>query len=244
MSNNKKNVNIMDIPFINSTKERFLNHQIRPHLEKQKKCFIVTANPEIVMETRKNKAYKEIVQTADFVVPDGVGIILAAKYKKQALQERIAGFDLMKDMLKMADDTAAKCFFLGSSEETNKEAVENITNSYPQLKVVGRHHGYFGLDDASISSLVEEAKPDFIFVALGYPKQEMWINNNIHKFKKGIFMGVGGSLDVLAGQVKRAPKFWIRLNLEWFYRMIRQPSRWKRILPVFKFMWLIYTRRD
>lgn len=242
MANNER-VQIMDIPFVNNTKDLFIEKEIKEHVQLQKKCFIVTANPEIVMETRRNKTYKAIVQSADYVVPDGVGIILAAKHRKNPLKERIAGFDLMKDMLDLANESGAKCFFLGASEEVNEEAVKNICKDFPKLKVAGRYHGYFDINDPAITELVLKSEPDFIFVALGFPKQEEWIHKNYHLFSKGIFMGVGGSLDVFAGKVKRAPDFWIKLNLEWLYRIIKQPVRWKRVLPIFKFMWLVYTKR-
>ncbi|MEI3607592.1 WecB/TagA/CpsF family glycosyltransferase [Pseudogracilibacillus sp. SE30717A] len=242
MANNER-VQIMDIPFVNNTKDLFIEKEIKEHVQLQKKCFIVTANPEIVMETRRNKTYKAIVQSADYVVPDGVGIILAAKHRKNPLKERIAGFDLMKDMLDLANESGAKCFFLGASEEVNEEAVKNICTDFPKLKVAGRYHGYFDINDPAITELVLKSEPDFIFVALGFPKQEEWIHKNYHLFSKGIFMGVGGSLDVFAGKVKRAPDFWIKLNLEWLYRIIKQPVRWKRVLPIFKFMWLVYTKR-
>lgn len=234
----------MDIPFVNSTKDLFIEEEIKERLHVNEKTFIVTANPEIVMETRRNKKYKSIVQSADYVVPDGIGVILAAKHKREPLKERIAGFDVMKDMLQLANESGASCFFLGSSEEANAEAVKNIRKQYPGLKVAGCHHGYFDLNDQAIGELVQKAEPDFIFVALGFPKQEEWIEQNYYRFSKGIFMGVGGSLDVFAGKVKRAPDFWIKLNVEWLYRIVKQPFRWKRILPVFKFMWLVYTRRD
>lgn len=244
MEKNNEKVEIMDISFVNNSKYNFLHKQVKAHFISNEKCFIVTANPEIVMETRRNNTYKKIVQSADFVVPDGIGIILAAKHKKQPLIERIAGFDLMKDMLEFANESEAKCFFLGASEEVNKEAVSNIKRQYPGIKVTGRHHGFFDKSDAAIVNLVKDGEPDFIFVALGFPKQEEWIYENLPAFSKGIFMGVGGSLDVFAGKVKRAPDFWIKLNLEWLYRIIKQPFRWKRMLPIVKFMWLIYTKRD
>lgn len=244
VSKNSEKVEIMEIPFVNNTKDNFLHKQVKPYFTSNEKCFIVTANPEIVMETRKNKAYKNIVQSADFIVPDGIGIILAAKYKKEPLKERIAGFDLMKDMLELANEFGAKCFFLGTSKEANQEAVKNIKQAYPRIKVAGSHHGYFEMSDPSIVEIVKEAEADFNFVALGFPKQEEWIYENLQAFSKGIFMGVGGSLDVFAGKVKRAPDFWIKLNLEWLYRILKQPFRWKRILPVFKFMWLVFTKQD
>lgn len=234
----------MDIPFVNSTQSEFINQEIIPCLDEYKKCFIVTANPEIVMETRRNKEYKKIVQSADHVVPDGIGILLAAKRIKQPLKERIAGFDLMRDLLTIANERGAKCFFLGASEEVNELVVKKVSKQYPNIEIVGRHHGYFKMDDESIVNIVKEKEPDFVFVALGYPKQEKWIYENLSQFNKGVFMGVGGSFDVLAGKVKRAPEIWIKLNLEWLYRILKQPFRLKRIFPVFKFIFLIYTKRE
>lgn len=240
----KNEVSIMDIPFVNATRSAFIEQKIRPMLESEEKCFIVTANPEIVMETRRNPEYKKIVQSANFVVPDGVGILLAAKRKKEPLLERIAGFDLMQDLLQLADENRAKCFFLGASEEVNKLVVEKIRHQFPNIKIAGRHHGYFDLGDLRVVEKVKDSDPDFVFVALGYPKQERWIHENLHHFTKGIFMGVGGSFDVIAGKVKRAPDIWIKWNLEWLYRIIQQPFRIKRILPVFKFLFLIYLKRE
>lgn len=236
-------VAIMDIPFENTTMDDMITHRIPQYLNEKKKCFIVTANPEIVMATRKDPHYKEIVKSADFVLPDGVGIIYAAKRKKQPLQERIAGFDLMQQLLNLANEQGLKCFFLGSSEEVNRAAVDHIIDLYPNIKVAGRHHGYFDLDDDVVKELVKETEPDFTFVALGFPKQEQWIAKFYHEFNQGVFIGVGGSLDVLSGTVKRAPQFWIKLNLEWLYRILKQPFRIKRILPVFKFIWLSFIRK-
>jgi len=149
----------------------------------------------------------------------------------------------MKNMLALAEEQGARCFFLGASEEVNQKAVNNIMDMHPNIKVAGRHHGYFDLDDTAVKKIVSEAKPDFIFVALGFPKQEQWISKYYDYFDKGIFIGVGGSLDGLAGTVKRAPDFWIKLNLEWLYRILKQPFRFKRILPVFNFMWLALLRK-
>lgn len=238
MSNKERVVTIMDIPFINCTQSYFLHHKIVPKLEKKEKCFIVTANPEIVMETERNPAYKKIVQSADYVVADGVGILLAAKIKKDPIEERIAGFDLMNEMLQVANKEAARCFFLGATAEVNEQAVKKISQTYPDIHIVGHRHGYFDIQDESVVEQVKQGNPDFIFVALGFPKQEEWISRYLPQFSQGIFMGVGGSFDVFAGNVKRAPNIWIKLNLEWLYRLLKQPFRWKRMIPIFKFLLL------
>lgn len=228
----------MEIPFVNKTYEQFIEniqYDVKSGIKKQ----IVTANPEIVMATREDVAYKQIVQNADYVVPDGIGVVLAAKLKRQALQERIAGFDVMTGMLEMANEAGLSCFFLGAKEEINDRAVEEIISRYPNLHVAGQHHGYIEVDDQKVKNLVVESGADFIFVALGFPKQEKFIASTMPDCDKGIFIGVGGSFDVFAGNVKRAPAFWIKWNLEWLYRLLKQPFRWKRMLPIVKFLGLV-----
>lgn len=238
MSQNTQKVIIADIPFVNSTKNAFLKEHIVPSINKGQKCFIVTANPEIVMQAVEDASFKQVLHDADFVVPDGIGVLLAAKWKKQPLQERIAGSDLMNDMLEVANEEQASCYFLGADEETNEQAVKNIRKLYPTIQVAGRHHGYFDIGDQDVLADVVEAAPDFVFVALGSPKQENWIRQSLESFSKGVFMGVGGCLDIYAGNVKRAPNFWIKLNIEWLYRLLQQPFRWKRMLPIIRFLFL------
>lgn len=244
MSEIKKSVTIMDIPFVNATKSDFLQFALFPHLYRKEKCFVVTANPEIVMKTREDEEYKQIVQSADYVVPDGTGILIAAKYKKQPLQERIPGYDLMLDLLAHAESEGLTCYFLGATDGVNKQAVQEAVKRFPQLQVAGSHHGFFELEDEEVAHQVKQADPDIIFAALGLPKQEQWIAKYKDTFNKGLFMGIGGSLDVLAGEVKRAPDAWIKLNLEWFYRLLQQPLRWKRMIKVFEFMARVIFKKE
>lgn len=236
-------IKIMDIPFVDSTKEAFLKRQVIPKIDANDKCFIVTANPEIVMETVENPAYKKVVQAADYVVPDGIGVVIASRMYGKPLTERIAGVELMEDLLEYANEKGLSCYFLGGKAETNQLAVENITRKYPQLVVAGSHHGYFDLDDENVTAEVVSSEPDIVFAALGFPKQEFWIGENINSFSKGVFIGVGGSIDIFAGTVNRAPDFWIKLNLEWFYRLLKQPLRWKRMLKVFEFLFYAVRRK-
>ena len=243
MLHNQSNVTILDIHFTNTTMHQFLENVVKPSYEANKKHFIVTANPEIIMRARDDKAYKQTLMEADDVVPDGIGVIYAAKFKKQPLQERIAGFDLMEQMLLLADNQAASCYFLGATEEVNAEAVQEIQALYPNIQTAGRHHGYIDIEDDEVVQEIEKAQPDFVFVALGYPKQEMWIHQHLPRFSKGIFMGIGGCLDVYAGNVKRAPQIWINLHMEWLYRIVKQPARWKRMLPLVSFMWLAFWKK-
>lgn len=237
-------VRIMGIDFLNVTRKDFLKSQISPLLMNGQKGFIVTANPEIVMRAREDKRYMEAVQSADYVVPDGAGILMAAKFMKQPLKERVAGYDLMLDILEFANEHELSCYFIGAKEETNKKAVTNVKRQFPELTIAGRHHGYFELDDLSIVEKARSSGADIVLVAMGLPRQELWIAKHINQFQKGVFMGVGGSIDTLAGEAKRAPEFWIKLNLEWLYRLVRQPFRWKRILKVFEFMLRVIMRKS
>lgn len=229
-------VTIMEIDFINTTKVDFLQNHLSPRLIQQKKSFIVTANPEIVMKTREDADYKGIVQSADYVTPDGIGILMAAKYLKQPMHERISGYDLMLDLLDFAETEGLSYYFLGAEDNINKKAIMNIEKQYPNLTIAGNHHGFFDIDDVNVVEGVLETNPDIVFVALGLPRQEQWIANSMDRFNKGLFIGVGGSFDVIAGEVKRAPDKWIKLNLEWLYRLLQQPFRSKRILKIFEFM--------
>lgn len=237
-----KTVSIMDITFLNITRKSLLESHLYPNLKKQKKKFVVTANPEIVMKAREDPTYKKIIQSADYIVPDGAGIILASKFMKQPLQERIPGYDLMVDLLTFANEKQLSCYFLGAKRDVNDQMIINVKKKFPHLKIAGHQHGFF-TDEEEIFQVVQKSNPDIILVALGFPRQEEWITKYMPYFSKGIFIGVGGSFDVLSGKVKRAPDIWIKYNLEWFYRMLQQPFRIKRIFKVFEFMLRVLLNR-
>ncbi|MEH6907835.1 WecB/TagA/CpsF family glycosyltransferase [Neobacillus drentensis] len=232
-------VKILGIDFVN----KGFHDVVEIHLSSIKndhKSFIVTANPEIVMYAQEHPDYKKIIQSADMVVPDGYGIILASKILNTPIIERVAGYDLMVRLLEYGNENQLKIYLLGGREETNQKAVANISSQYPNVQIVGSHHGFFDWEKNTITAEIKETKPDIIFVALGFPKQEQWIARNLDQFSKGIFMGVGGSIDVLAGEVQRAPRIWQEMNLEWFYRLITQPSRWRRMLAIPQFLMQIF----
>jgi len=216
------------------------NHRIK----EEKKTFVVTGNPEIVVLANEDPQYMEAIKKADFIVPDGIGIIKASHILKRPLKERVAGFDLMRELLKLAEKEQYTVYLLGAKDETLNKAVRNIKHAFPQIQIVGWHHGYFDLSDESIVHQVLQSDADLIFVGTGFPKQEFWIEQHLGKFRKGFFMGVGGSFDVWAGDVKRAPQFWIDHNLEWLYRLIQQPSRIKRMFALPKFLFWILREKE
>lgn len=232
-------VNILGIDFVNKSFEQVIEILITS-INSNHKSFIVTANPEIVMYAQEHSDYKNTIQSADMVVPDGYGIILASKILSTPIIERVAGYDLMVRLLGLGNEKNLKIYLLGGREETNQKAVTNISRQFPDIQIVGSHHGFFDWDNNTITDEIKAASPDLIFVALGFPRQEKWIANNLTQFSKGLFMGVGGSIDVLAGEVQRAPQIWQKLNLEWFYRLISQPSRWRRMLAIPRFLIRIF----
>jgi N-acetylglucosaminyldiphosphoundecaprenol N-acetyl-beta-D-mannosaminyltransferase len=233
MEDNK--IELMDIPFLNKSKESFLNECLVPDLLAEQKRFVVTANPEFMMETKKNSEFKQALISADYVIADGIGIIYASKLLGTPIETRVPGFEVMQELLSIAQEKQLSCYFLGASERTIEKTVDNILLDYPQLHIAGYHHGYIDSNDEEVVNDVKNAEPDLVFVAMGFPKQEQWISTYLPLFKKGIFMGVGGSFDIFAGNTKRAPAIWQKLNIEWLYRLIKEPTRWRRMmqLPLF-----------
>ena len=227
-------INVLGVEFNNATKQQFVDI-FEERIINQEKTFVVTANPEIVMHANKDSNYMNTLQQADFIIPDGIGVVFGSKILKRPITERVAGFDLMVDLLKVANKQKLRVFFLGAKEEVVGQAVQNVEKDYPDLVIAGYHHGFFKQNDRKIVEMVKGSNADLVFVALGFPRQENWIIHHLSEFDKGYFMGVGGSFDVLAGTVKRAPKIWIKLNLEWLYRLLKQPQRLKRMafLPLF-----------
>ena len=229
-------VKVLGIDFIKATNDEFIQALIKDS-KQQKNRFIVTANPEIVLTARNNQTYFDTLQTADYITADGIGIIKGAKILGTPLPERVTGYDTMLKLLDFANHHHKKVFMVGGKPEVIKLAQAKIKANYPNIDLVGAFDGYFK-DDQAITAAIQASQPDFVFAALGFPKQEFFIAKNRH-LAPAIWMGVGGSFDVLAGTVKRAPNFWIKLNLEWFYRLLKEPTRFKRMLALPKYLQLV-----
>ncbi|PXW92024.1 N-acetylglucosaminyldiphosphoundecaprenol N-acetyl-beta-D-mannosaminyltransferase [Streptohalobacillus salinus] len=238
----KNYVELLNVKVNVATKKSVLKDLIDASMKSEKK-FIVTANPEILMNAYEDSKYGSAIKKADYIVADGIGVVLASKMNRTSLPERIPGYDLMIELLNSINFHGQSCYFLGASESVNSRLIKVIKNKYPDIKIAGHSDGYFSINDEKVLKSVLVSKPDFIFVALGMPKQEEWIARHFELFDKGIFMGVGGSFDVLAGEVNRAPKLWIRLNLEWLYRIIQDPVRLKRLPQVLKFLFYSIVKR-
>lgn len=239
---NSNYIEILKLYFIPSTFDEMVK-KLTNRILKQQKTFVVTANPEIVMHANKHDNYMEAIKGADYIVPDGYGIILASRILNHPIPERVTGYDLTIRLLELADENKWKVYLLGGREEVNAAAAANIEIRYPHLQLVGRHHGFFDLEEERIPGDIKKLQPDIVLVALGVPRQELWTARHINQFSHGIFMGVGGSIDVLAGTVKRAPKIWQALRVEWLYRLFKQPSRWKRMLALPEFVFEVFKMK-
>lgn len=198
------------------------------NLKNNKKTFVVTANPETFMISEKNEDVRKMLLDKETVmVPDGIGVLKAGKKIGYNIEERITGIDIANELLKFGNEQKKSIYLFGSKQEVIDSMKIVIKEQYPNLKLVGTSNGYVTDKDKVFDEIVK-LEPDIVLVALGIPLQEMLIYKHLNRFKKGIFVGVGGSFDVMSGMKKRAPKIFIKLNLEWLYRIMREPKRLKR----------------
>lgn len=241
MEQNK--VSVLGVSFDNKTKETLLK-ELMDRVKQHKKTFVVTANPEIVMYARKDSSYMSLIREADYVIADGIGIIKGSELLGTPIIERVAGYDLMISLLEEANKQKSRIYLLGAKEEVLQATIKKVKDSYPMVSIVGSRNGYFDFSDTAIINSVQETKPDMVFVAIGYPRQEQWIHQYMKTADKGLLMGVGGSFDVLSGKSKRAPDFFLRLNIEWLYRLIKQPYRLKRMMALPKFLYEVKHQKN
>ena len=196
--------------------------------------YVVTPNPEIVWLARKQPKLMEALNQADLVIPDGIGIVYAAQILGKPLPARVPGIELAAGLLKRMAQSGETVYLLGAKPGVAERAAEKLCKQYPGLNIVGTGDGYFR-EDQPVIDRINSCRPQLLFVCLGFPRQELWMAEHRDQINAGLMLGLGGSLDVFAGDVKRAPEKWRRMNLEWFYRLIHQPSRIGRMLklPVF-----------
>lgn len=199
-------------------------------LTTNKKKFIITVNPEIIMKSYKNIEIKEmLLNDNNILVPDGISIIKKSKQYNINIKERITGVDISSKTLEICNKNKKSIYLFGSKKEVLDKLIININQKYPNINIVGFSDGYVEDKDKIMQEIIF-LSPDLILIALGVPNQELLINKYIEKAKKGVFIGVGGTFDVLSGCKKRAPKLFIKLNLEWLYRIICEPTRLKRFI--------------
>lgn len=209
----------------------------------KEQCVVFTPNAEIVQMAVEDENFKALVNSADLIVPDGAGVILASKILKKPLKSKVAGVELSENLVKMSGDVGMKFYFYGSSPDAEngksvaETAREKLLEKYPDAQIVGTSHGFVKPDEThALIEKINQSGADVLFVCLGVPRQEKWIAENRHRLSPKLILGLGGSLDVFAGCVRRAPKIFIKLNLEWLYRLLLQPSRIGRMMKLPKFI--------
>lgn len=197
---------------------------------------ICTPNPEIVMEAQNDTGLMEILKASDMVLPDGIGVVWASKYSKIRLTERVAGYDFTQKLFDAIKNTDYSVYFFGGEPGVAAAAAKKMTRKYDGLKIAGVRNGYFNTEEEKkITAEIKAAAPSILLVGLGAPKQEKWIYNNMALTGAKLYIGVGGSFDVMSGKTKRAPALFQKLGLEWFYRLIMQPTRLIRMMRLPKF---------
>lgn len=204
-------------------------------IRERKPEFIVAINPEKIMKSLEDEKLKDLLNSACINLPDGVGILIASKLKGGRVKYRVTGIDLMLNICGRASNSGYRVYLLGALPGTADKAAEKLKEKYPGIIISGTHDGYFEGTEESLISEIASSNSDVLFVALGSPKQEYWIKNNMDKLNVPLLMGVGGSYDVICGNIERAPAWMRQLGLEWLFRLIKEPWRIKRmaVLPVF-----------
>ena len=186
--------------------------------------YAVTPNPEFLLAAEKDASFRKILNEADLTLPDGIGVIYAARILGRPLQGRVTGIDFAGDLLARLNETGGRLYLLGAKPGVAQRAGENIQAQYPNLVLCGTHDGYFQ-DNAAVAGEIAQAGPDLLFVCLGAPKQEKWMVQWGPTTRAHLAIGLGGVLDVYSGQVERAPEIFQKLGLEWAYRLMKEPSR-------------------
>ncbi|MCL5435309.1 MAG: WecB/TagA/CpsF family glycosyltransferase [Patescibacteria group bacterium] len=202
----------------------------------EKKYYIVTLNPEILVIADSDPNYKKVLNGAKLALPDGIGVMMAAKLLGKPLKERIHGVDLMENLCRGVSKQPITVGFLGAGPHVAELTAECLREKYPGLKVVFTGQEWDG--KSKIKN--QKSKIDILFVAFGSPKQEIWIAENLERLPVKVAIGVGGAFDFVSGKVRRAPVFVRKLGLEWLFRLILQPWRIKRQLRLIKFIYLVF----
>ncbi|MBC7959089.1 MAG: WecB/TagA/CpsF family glycosyltransferase [Vallitaleaceae bacterium] len=239
----RKRTNILDVFFDAITIEGATNNVLN-FLKGPGQYAVYTANPEFVMEAQKNKVFRDILNSGDLVVADGIGVVLGSKIIKKSLPERVAGYDLVQNIFSSIKSTPMTVYFFGAAPNIASIAASRMMEKHAGLKIIGTHNGYFdSAEEAKIIDEINNLKPDLLLIGLGAPRQEKWWTQHRDHLNVNVCICVGGSFDVMSGTVKRAPKLFIKLGLEWFHRLITQPSRFKRMMKLPLFLVQVFKTR-
>lgn len=227
-------IDVMGVAFDNLTKEEFVACA-EEIIRTGGKGYCVTPNAEIVYEAVRDNSFRELLNDACLVLPDGAGVVLGAKILGTPIREKVAGIEFGDAICGLLAKTGGSAYLLGSKPGVAEAAAEKLKEKHPGLTICGTADGYFK-DETAVVAKINEAKPDVLFVCLGAPKQEKFMKNHFEELNVHLMLGLGGSLDGYAGIAKRAPQWMINLSLEWLYRLIKEPKRLGRMMRLPKFV--------
>ncbi len=243
MLKNSRRIKILDVPLDCVDMEKALDY-VKSMLVGESAHSIIALNPEKVIRAKKDNLLFNTLKNSSLIIPDGIGVVVAAWILYGVHISRVPGSELMPEICKMATQLKKKVYLFGGTLKVNDNVVEVLTFKYPELQIVGHMQGF--INESEMPVLVEDINKsgaDILFVALGSPKQEQWIEKYLPQLKVKVCQGVGGTFDVLSGDVKRAPRLFRDLYLEWLYRLISQPKRLFRQTALPKFVWLVILQK-
>lgn len=230
-------ITILGIPIDRITKKQAGEITERLIQESNKTCKMIFApNVEFIMYAQKDKEYYELLKKSDLSTPDSIGVMLGAKLQHKQFKERIPGQTYFREIIELSNQKGYSIYLLGGQEGIAEKAKENLKKIYPNVNIVGTHHGYFNeQEEKKVIDEINQLQPNVLFVALGAPRQEKWIAKHKKELKVDVATGQGGTYDYEAGKIKRAPKLIQKMGMEWLWRLILQPSRIvrMRVLPIY-----------
>ena len=234
-------IDVMGLKFDSMTMDEALS-RAEALLRGDKAAYVVTPNAEIAYEALHDGQLREMLNGADLMLPDGAGVVLASKLLRTPVKQKVAGVDFAAGLLGILERNGQSLYLLGGKPGIGELAAQKMLEAHPQLRIAGIADGYFQ-DEAPVITKINASGADALFVCLGAPKQERFMVQHRQELHVHLMAGLGGSLDAFAGTVQRAPAWMIRLNLEWLYRLIREPKRFRRMLRLPKYLWAVMLKR-
>ena len=234
-------IDVMGLKFDSMTMDEALS-RAEALLRGDKAAYVVTPNAEIAYEALHDGQLREMLNGADLMLPDGAGVVLASKLLRTPVKQKVAGVDFAAGLLSILERNGQSLYLLGGKTGIGELAAQKMLEAHPQLRIAGIADGYFQ-DEAPVIAKINASGADALFVCLGAPKQERFMVQHQQELHVHLMAGLGGSLDAFAGTVQRAPAWMIRLNLEWLYRLIREPKRFRRMLRLPKYLWAVMLKR-
>ncbi len=226
---------VMTIAFDNITMDEAVGTAMG-HIAARSRCRVVTPNAEFALEAKKNPRFLNILNTSQLVLADGISVVLASKIIGDPMQGRVTGVGFAQALAAAMAKEGKSIYLLGAKPGVAEQAAEKLRQTYPGLQIAGTHDGYFK-EEGPVIAAINAAKPDALLVCLGAPKQEYFMEDHGGDLEVPVMAGLGGSMDVLAGNVQRAPEFFQKYGLEWLYRLCKEPQRWKRMIKLPLYLW-------